>query len=117
MKPVRVILSEDAKEVYKYLNSRASDSKIERSILRSVNGKIELIKMNTHYGDPVPKELIPNEYKIEYGITNLFHVELSNFWRMLYTLTNDEKEIGIIAFVLDIVAHETYNKKFKYKGH
>lgn len=64
MKPVRVILSEDAKEVYKYLNSRASDSKIERSILRSVNGKIELIKMNTHYGDPVPKELIPNEYKI-----------------------------------------------------
>jgi hypothetical protein len=117
MKPVRVILSEDAKEVYEYLNNRASDSKIERSILRSVNSKIELIKMNTHYGDPVPKELIPNEYKVEYEITNLFHVESSNFWRMLYTLTNDEKEVEIIAFVLDIIDYEAYNKKFKYKGH
>lgn len=117
MKPVRVVLSEDATEVYKYLNSRARASKIERSILKSVRSKLELIKMNTHYGSPIPKELIPNEYKVKYEITNLFHVELSNFWRMLYTLTNDEKEIEIIAFVLDIIDHETYDKKFGYKGH
>ena len=117
MKIVRVVLSEDAREVYTYLNSRASDSKIERSILKSVKIKLDLIKANTHYGDPIPKELIPNEYKVKYGITNLFHVELSNFWRMLYTLTNDEKEVEIIAFVLDITDHETYNKKFGYKGH
>jgi hypothetical protein len=117
MKPVRVVLSEDATEVYKYLNSRASGSKIERSILKSIKSKTDLIKMNTHYGDPIPKELIPNYYKVKYGVTNLFHVELSNFWRMLYTLTNDEKEVEIIAFVLDIIDHETYNKKFGYKGH
>lgn len=117
MKPVRVILSEDAKEVYAYLNSKAPKSKVERSILKSVRSKLELIKMNTHYGSPIPKELIPNEYKVKYGITNLFHVEISNFWRMLYTLTNDENEIEIIAFVLDITDHETYNKKFGYKGH
>ncbi|MGD0728734.1 MAG: hypothetical protein ABR981_01525 [Candidatus Micrarchaeaceae archaeon] len=117
MKPVRVILSEDASEVYKYLNSRASDSKVERSILKSVKSKLELIKVNTHYGEPIPKQLIPNEYKVKYGITNLFHVELSNFWRMLYTLTNDEEEVEIIAFVLDITDHETYNKKFGYKRH
>lgn len=117
MKPIRVILSEEAKEVYAYLNSMAPDSKIERSILNSVRKKIDLIKMNTHYGDPVPKNLIPEEYKIKYGVTNLFHVELSNFWRMLYTLTNDENEVEIIAFVLDIIDHKIYNKKFGYKGH
>lgn len=72
--------------------------------------------MNPHYGNPVPKNLIPEEYKIKYGVTNLFHIELSSFWRMLYTLTNDEMEIEIIAFVLDIIDHKGYDKKFHYKG-
>jgi hypothetical protein len=116
MKLVRVVLSPEAEEAYKYLNAKAKEYKIERSILNSINKKTELIKANPHYGDPVPKSLIPAEYKIKYGTTNLFHVELSNFWRMLYTLTNDETEIEIVAFVLDIVDHESYNKKFRYKG-
>jgi len=56
------------------------------------------------------------EYVEKYGITNLFRVELPNFWRMLYTLTNSESEIEIIAFVLDIIDHKKYNKKFGYKN-
>ncbi len=68
-------------------------------------------------GEPVAKDKIPDEYKKKYGVTNLFRVELSNFWRMLYTLTNDETEVKIIAFVLDIIDHKKYNKKFGYKGH
>ncbi len=48
-------------------------------------------------------------------MTNLFWVELSNFWRMLCTLTDGESEIEIIAFVLDIIDHVTYDKKFGYK--
>jgi len=116
MKRVRVKLSPEAEEVYKYLKSEAPKSKIERSILNSVNKKAELIKANPHYGDPIPKNLIPKEYTIKYGVTNLFHVELSNFWRMLYTLTNDETEVEIIAFILDIMNHNAYNKKFSYKG-
>ncbi len=35
---------------------------------------------------------------------------------MLYTLTNDETEIFIVAFVLDIVDHKEYDKKFGYIG-
>jgi len=53
---------------------------------------------------------------IDYGITNLFRVELPQFWRMLYTLTNDESEIEIIAFVLDVMDHKQYDRKFGYKG-
>lgn len=74
-----------------------------------------MIKANFHYGEPIAKNLIPEEYKQKYGITNLFWVELPNFWRMLYTLTNNESEVEIIAFVLDIIDHEKYNKKFGYK--
>ena len=72
--------------------------------------------MNPHYGDPIAKNLIPKEYILKYGITNLFRVELSNFWRMLYTLTNDETEIEIVAFVLDIIDHKEYDKVFGYKN-
>jgi hypothetical protein len=116
MKPVRVILSPEAEVVYNDLNSKAGKTKIERSIFNSIKKKVELIKMNPHYGDPVPKNLIPNEYRVKYGVTNLFHVELASFWRMLYTLTNDETEVEIIAFVLDIVDHNEYDRKFGYKG-
>lgn len=117
MKSVRVVLSSEAKEAYEYLEKEAPKSKIERSILNSINKKKELIKSNPHYGSPMAKNLIPKEYVEKYGVTNLFHVELSDFWRMLYTLTNDEKEVEIIAFVLDIIDHEKYNKKFGYKHH
>ena len=115
MKTVRVIFSPEAEEVYKYLNEQALHSKIERSILNAIHKKIELIKANYHYGEPVSKNLIPETYKKNYGVTNLFRIELPNYWRMLYTLTDGESEIEIIAFVLDVVDHKEYDKKFGYK--
>ena len=115
MKNVRVVLSSDAKEVYKYLNKEAPTSKQERSMLNAVNQKIELIKQNAHYGNPVAKRLIPAEYVKRYDTTNLFRVELPNFWRMLYTLTDGESEVEIIAFVLDIMDHKKYDKKMGYR--
>ena len=116
MKVIKVIFSPEAEEVYKYLNEQAIKSKIEKSILNAVNKKIDIIKLNVHYGDPISKNLIPKQYIEKYGISNLFRVELPNFWRMLYTLTNSESEIEIIAFVLDIIDHKKYNKKFGYKN-
>ncbi|VVB77286.1 Uncharacterised protein [uncultured archaeon] len=115
MKRVNVRLSNEAEKVYVYLNSQAESSKVERSILKAINKKVELIKSNPHYGDPIAKSLIPKEYLREYGITNLFRVELPNFWRMLYTLTNDETEMEIVAFVLDIMDHRSYDDRFGYK--
>lgn len=115
MKPVEVVLSAEAEEVYNYLNSEAPHSKIERGILRAVDKKVKLIKANSHYGNPIAKKLIPKEYREKYGITNLFRVELPNRWRMLYSLTDSETKIEIIAFVLDIIDHPTYNKKFSYR--
>ena len=115
MKIIRVILSEEAEAAYKYLNEHAEESKVERSILNSIKKKVELIKANPHYGDPISKKLIPKEYIEKYEIRNLFRVELSNYWRMLYTLTDGESVIEIIAFVLDIIDHKEYDKKFGYK--
>ena len=115
MKQVRVILSEEAEEAYRYLNERSTESKVERSIFNSIKKKVELVKANPHYGDPISKKLIPAEYVDKYGVTNLFRVELSNHWRMLYTLTEGETVIEIVAFVLDIIDHGKYDKKFGYR--
>ncbi|HLC79073.1 MAG TPA: hypothetical protein VJG83_01460 [archaeon] len=115
MKPVKVILSPEAEQVYKYLANEAAKSKIEKSILNAINKKSELIKQNPHYGNPISHELIPKEYIQKYGITNLFRVELPNYWRMFYTLTNNAGKIEIIAFILEISDHPTYDKRMKYK--
>lgn len=114
-KSVRVILSPEAEEVYKHLNEKAPSAKLERSILNAVNKKVELIKANFHYGEPIAKDKIPQEYRQKYGVTNLFRVELPQFWRMLYSLTKGETEIEIVAFVLEISDHGKYDKLFGYK--
>jgi hypothetical protein len=59
MKKVRVILSPEAEEVYKHLNKEAPTSKTDRMILNAINKKVELIKANRHYGEPIAKDLIP----------------------------------------------------------
>ena len=115
MKKIRVILSSDAEEVYTYLKKEAPNSKIERTILNAITKKIEIIKLNPHYGDPISKSLIPKEYINKYEISNLFRIKLPNYWRMLYSLIDGETKIEIIAFLIDIIDHSEYNKKFGYK--
>lgn len=114
-KEVKVIFSSEAKEVYEYLNKEAPTSKNERTLLNAIHQKIKFIKENPQYGNPISKKLIPGEYKKKYGNINLFRVDLPNFWRMLYTLAGGEVKIEIIAFILDIIDHPTYDKKFGYK--
>jgi len=114
-KEVKIVLSPEAKEVFEYLNREAPNSKNERTLLKSIKQKIEFIKENPQYGNPLSKKLIPDEYKIKYGITNLFRVELPNFWRMLYTLIEGESKIEVISFILGIIDHPNYDKKFGYK--
>ena len=47
------------------------------------------------------------------GIKNIYRLELSNYWRMLYTIEGDRVEIFI--FILSIDSHKDYNKLFGYK--
>lgn len=119
-KQVRVVLLDGAEEEFKKLNEivghqikSGKESSEEIQLLKSIKQKIGFIKNNPFYEDPISKNLIPKEYKIKYKTINLFRVELSQFWRMLYTLKGDNVEI--IAFVLDIINHQEYNKKFGYK--
>ena len=102
------------KELFEYLNKESINSKIESSILNAVRQKGKLIKQNPSYGNPISKKLIPKEYRGRFGVTNLFRIELPNYWRMLYTLTEGETKIKVVAFVLGIMSHKKYEKVFGY---
>jgi Txe/YoeB family toxin of Txe-Axe toxin-antitoxin module len=115
-KAVRVILLGEADEEYKLLNEligqqtkQGEENTQEMQLLKSIKQKRDFIKANPFYGDNIPKKLIPKSYNVQ----NLWRVELTGYWRMLYTIKGDQ--IEIICFVLDILDHESYDKKFGYR--
>ena len=48
-----------------------------------------------------------------YDANNLWKIDLSGAWRMVYTIRGGEVEI--ISLILDIINHKNYEKKFKYR--
>ena len=107
---------DEADEEYKRLNEvvgkqlqEGKDNTEEMQLLRSIKQKKEFIKANPFYGDNIPKKKIPKTY----NVPNLWRAELINYWRMLYTIRGDR--IEIICFILDILNHKKYDKKFGYR--
>ncbi len=114
-KPVKVLFCEEAEIVYQSFYKLSISSKTARMLLSAIDQKVSFLKSNFRYGDSIAKKLIPKEYIIKHNTINLFRIELPLFWRMLYTVTHDEN--SIIVFILDILNHKAYDKKFGYKGH
>ncbi len=119
-KEIGLILEEEVNEVYKELNKIVGDEikkgikKSEhQTLLKSINRALELLRNNPFIGIQVSKKLIPKKYIDKFDVTNLWKFNLSNYWRMIYTVTSEE--IKIIALVLDIMDHKTYDKLFGYK--
>lgn len=109
-KDVRIVLKGQAKDSYLELKKRKD--KEATSILNSFERVKEILRDNPQYGNPIAKNLIPKSLLL-LGIQNLYRAELSNYWRMLYTIEGNE--INIFLFVLNIVDHKEYNKIFGYR--
>ena len=119
-KKITIKLVGDAEKAFKELNkivgeqrSNGITSSKDITLLNAINRIFDIIVNNPFYGENAKKDLIPKEYRQKYDANNLFIVDLPDYWRMIYTLESDE--IGIIAFVLDIIDHEEYNKKFGFR--
>ena len=83
-------------------------------LLSSINTAISNIKANPYYGDLIPRKYISKATVHKYGTDKIFRVELVGFWRLLYTLIGEEARI--IAFILEYMDHDRYNKVFGYRG-
>ena len=119
-KPVKVIITGDAKEEFEELNkavveeiTKGVEKSEHQTLLRSIKQKIDLLKENPEHGIHISKNKIPNEYMIRYDVNNLWKINLSGAWRMVYTIRGNEVEI--ISLILDILNHGNYEKKFNYK--
>lgn len=115
-KPTRIVLLGEADSEYKRLNAivgqqlkEGKENTQEMQLLKSIRQKIDFVRANPFYGDNVPKDRIPREY----NVLNLWRTELVGYWRMIYTIKGDQ--IEIICFILDIMNHDKYNKKFGYR--
>ncbi len=127
-KKVIIKLIGDAKEEYLLLQETVRleaengvQSSFHRTLLSSIDSKISLLKVNYDYGIQIPRKLIPPKYLSEYGVTNLWKVDLSGYWRLIYTLKQPQREqtelevIDVWLDVLDIFDHKRYDKVFGYK--
>jgi len=119
-KKITIKLVGDAEKAFNDLNkivgeqrSQGITSSKDITLLNAINRLFNVIVNNPFYGENAKKDLIPKEYRQRYDADNLFIADLPDYWRMIYTLESDE--IKIIAFVLDIIDHDEYNKKFKFK--
>jgi hypothetical protein len=119
-KPVKVIITGDAKEEFEKLNevvgeeiAKGTTGSDHQTLFNSIRQKIELLKENPQYGIHIAKNKIPLEYQQKYDANNLWKANLSGAWRMIYTIRGSEVEI--ISLILDILNHKDYEKRFGYK--
>ena len=119
-KKITIKLIGDAEKAFNDLNkivgeqrSQGITSSKDITLLNAINRLFDVISNNPFYGENAKKDLIPREYRQKYDVGNLFIADLPDYWRMIYTLESDE--IEIITFVLDIINHDEYNKKFKFR--
>jgi hypothetical protein len=119
-KIIKVVITGKAKDAFNKLNKVVGNEIIkgittsdDQTLLNSIKQKIELLKLNPEYGVHIPKDRIPKEYIKDYDVNNLWKVNLSSAWRMIYTIKGNAVEI--IFLILDVMNHKDYNKKFGYK--
>jgi len=118
-KDIVVQFDEDAYKEYQELQDVVSKGKAAKKkptyeqLLSSINNAIKNIKANPHFGDLIPRRYISKATEHKYGTNKILRVELVGYWRLLYTLIGDE--VRIIAFILEFMDHNNYNKLFGYK--
>ncbi|NQU78525.1 type II toxin-antitoxin system RelE/ParE family toxin [Candidatus Woesearchaeota archaeon] len=89
------------------------DMKAHNQLLVAIEREKDNLLLNPHRGIQIEKKKIPKEYVTDYGLTNLWKIDLPGFWRMIYTITGNE--IEIISILLEFMDHKTYDKKFGYR--
>jgi mRNA-degrading endonuclease RelE of RelBE toxin-antitoxin system len=119
-KPIKVVITGKAKEEFDDLNKTVGQeikkgitSSNYQTLLKSIKQKIDLLRVNPEYGINIPKNRIPKIYIIDYDVNNLWKINLSNSWRMIYTIKGNN--IEIVSLIFDLMNHKNHNKKFGYK--
>ncbi len=91
-------------------NIKDKEKKEDKQLLKSIQYSLDILKTNPFNGYPVPNKLWPKEFQ---DLPNLFRMELSQFYRLLYYVKGNENIV--VSVVFEIVDHKKYNKIFGYR--
>ena len=117
-KPTIVQFDDEAYKEYQELQQAVLEGKAAKKkptyeqLLTSINNAMKNIKADFKYGDLIPRKYLNKFVMQKYGTDKVFRVELVGYWRLLYTIIGDETKI--IAFILEYMDHNKYNKLFGY---
>jgi predicted component of type VI protein secretion system len=108
-----VRFSKEFSEEHAKLKKRAESGHGDaRYLLEIIEKGIAKLKRNREVGKRIPKRLIPREYVVKYGVTNLWKLNLDRYWRMIYTIVGDE--VRLVSIIIEVLNHKRYDRKFRY---
>ena len=106
--------SKEFSEEYAKLKRRAESGRGEaRYLVKIIDKGVAKLKRDREAGKRIPKRLIPREYVVKYGVTNLWKLNLDRYWRMIYTIVGDE--VRLVNIIIEVLNHKKYDRKFGYR--
>jgi hypothetical protein len=112
MKKILLVLVHET-DFLPFYNRLKSNPEKNDTLLNVINGvKQQLSKSDHPLGIHHKHENIPQSYKIRYNLQVLYHFEMPDNYRLMYTVrkSTNEKE----ALFLQLLTHDEYNKLFGY---
>lgn len=108
MKSEVYFIDEKLKEAYVALKEGKFEDK---RLYEYINRAIKDLKKDASAGIHMQKKLIPKEYT-KYGIINIWKYDVSNGWRLIYSVADEE--VKIISIILEWLDHKNYERRFGY---
>jgi len=84
----------------------------EKELYSQINSAFDYLFENPLSGKKIERKKWPKEYIKKYEITNLWKYNLSDGWRLIYTIQN--QDIQIVTIVLEWFSHKDYERRFGY---
>jgi mRNA-degrading endonuclease YafQ of YafQ-DinJ toxin-antitoxin module len=110
----RVVPTDEFDKDFERLKKRAKQGDGESvKLVKLIDRGINKLKYDYKYGNHIAKEKIPKEYIETYDVKNLWKLDLSSFWRLIYTVKGTE--IEVLSVLLEVLDHKKYDRKFGYK--
>ncbi|HWP52465.1 MAG TPA: hypothetical protein VNK07_00230 [Candidatus Binatia bacterium] len=96
-------------------NQLQSQPQINKAMLEAIdNVKQQLERSDKPLGAHHKKKQIPQYYKTRYNLQALYHFDMPDFHRLMYTVRRSPVDGKIEAIFLELLTHEQYNSRFGY---
>ncbi|MFI5417949.1 MAG: hypothetical protein ACHQ2Y_03505 [Candidatus Lutacidiplasmatales archaeon] len=107
-RPTSVVVHPAAQELFDRRDRAAAEGRQpEQAIWNRLQAAIARVKADGQCGEVIPPRSIPRRYIREFGLTNLYCVDLPSFHRFFYTIKDR------VVIVLDLVDHREYDRLMK----